>query len=193
MMAELDINGNPVHSSADKFMGWNTIYRIDDSSRYMTRLWIGRLRLHIFHRGDTDPDMHDHPWGFWTFPLTAYLEEAASFPIDDACCELCTDSDVGCRVCHLSGELNAPTKIINQIVQAFKWSYRPATHTHRVLGRWPHEFIGMNRPFHKIVTIVWTEKKSRSWGFLKNRDDKWCWLPWRDYVFKEGTRDAPCS
>lgn len=42
---------------------------------YMTRLRIGRFRLHIFHRGDLDPDPHDHPFDFWTFPLASYPEE----------------------------------------------------------------------------------------------------------------------
>lgn len=54
------------------FIGWETI---GDGSPYMTRGWIGRLRLHIFHRGDGDPDCHDHPWAFWTLPLTSYVEE----------------------------------------------------------------------------------------------------------------------
>lgn len=41
----------------------------------MTRAWFGRLRFHVFFRGDQDPDCHDHPWGFWTFPLRSYVEE----------------------------------------------------------------------------------------------------------------------
>lgn len=39
-------------------------------------LYIGRLtlRLHKFYRGDDDRAPHDHPWTFWTFPLTSYWE-----------------------------------------------------------------------------------------------------------------------
>lgn len=42
---------------------------------YLTRVILGRLRLHVFHRGDADPDLHDHPADFWTFPLVSYVEE----------------------------------------------------------------------------------------------------------------------
>lgn len=36
---------------------------------------LGRtLRLHKFYRGDDDRAVHNHPWKFWTFPLTAYWE-----------------------------------------------------------------------------------------------------------------------
>jgi hypothetical protein len=50
------------HTSAGKPSGWHTIQH--NGSPYMTRIWIGRLRLHIFYRGDTEPDAHDHPWEF---------------------------------------------------------------------------------------------------------------------------------
>ena len=56
-------------TSAGKFRGWHTI--ITDGSKYMTRVWFGRLRVHVFYRGDADADPHDHPWDFWTFPLTS--------------------------------------------------------------------------------------------------------------------------
>lgn len=42
---------------------------------YLTRVVLGRLRLHVFHRGDADPDFHDHPADFWTFPLVSYVEQ----------------------------------------------------------------------------------------------------------------------
>lgn len=41
---------------------------------YLTRVVLGRLRIHVFHRGDSDPDCHDHPADFWTFPLVSYTE-----------------------------------------------------------------------------------------------------------------------
>ena len=46
----------------DSFFGRHTIYDDAGGTPYMTRYWIGRLRLHIFYRGDADPDCHDHPW-----------------------------------------------------------------------------------------------------------------------------------
>lgn len=41
---------------------------------YLSRLVWGRLRVHVFHRGDADPDAHDHQWDFWTLPLVDYVE-----------------------------------------------------------------------------------------------------------------------
>jgi hypothetical protein len=44
-------------SSADAFMGYSTIYGRggDLDTPYLTRIWIGRLRLHIFFKGDQEP------------------------------------------------------------------------------------------------------------------------------------------
>ncbi|MER8427798.1 hypothetical protein [Mesorhizobium sp. M1403] len=165
--------------------GFETIYGVDGehATPFLTRLRIGRLRLHIFHRGDADPDPHDHPWDFWTFPLTAYVEEVA-LPL-----------------------ARAGYMVFRHVVPAWRWSYRPAEHTHRVLGRYdlpatmdaimdPFVFgSGRAAPQHrpgKIVTIVWQGKSNRKWGFLRNRDGKWCWTPWREYVFGGG-KHAPCE
>lgn len=74
--------------------------------RYMTRLIWGRARVHVFHRGDADPDPHTHPWPFWTFPLTPYLET-----VFDP--ETCAFRD--------------------QVVRAFRLHYRPASYAHRVI------------------------------------------------------------
>ncbi len=35
-------------------------------------LW--SVRYHIFHRSDEERALHDHPWGFWTFPINDYDE-----------------------------------------------------------------------------------------------------------------------
>lgn len=149
---------------------------------HMTRYWIGRLRLHVFHRGDQDPDAHDHPWGFWTFPFHSYVEEVV-------------EPDEGGYRTRL------------QVVRAWRLHYRPATHTHRVLGRYvgpkpgrdpdlyaegrvlcPHELYVARH----IVTLVWRGKDERKWGFLKHRDGKWCWVHWKSYVFGGG-KSAPCE
>jgi len=183
-------------SSHDRFLGWHTIK--DDQSPYMTRIWIGRLRLHIFHRGDSDADPHDHPWNFWTFPLTPYVEEVVQkrsmmFDEDGHQAEWSHDGMI--------------TERFRQIVPAWRLSYRPATHCHRVLGRYlgPKPFRDMqlyaegrvlcSDELHgagRIVTVVWRSKVRRSWGFLKHRDGKWCWVYWRDYVFGSG-KQGPCE
>ncbi|MGO8134424.1 hypothetical protein ACC730_38660, partial [Rhizobium ruizarguesonis] len=43
----------------------------------------------------------------------------------------------------------------------------------------------------RIVTLVWRGGLGRKWGFLRNRDGKWCSTPWKEYVFGGG-KDAPC-
>jgi len=170
--------GKVIKRSTGPF-GVNTIYS-PEGEAYMTRLWLGRLRLHIFHTGDLDQDHHDHPWDFWTFPLVPYVEEGV-YPVGAA--------------------INADGKMIDgstkygtfrQIVPAWRWSYRPATHCHRVLGKqapdsnWPIPVPG------KIVTIIWRGKEGRQWGFLKHRDGRWCWQHWKDYVMNGG-KDTPCQ
>jgi hypothetical protein len=124
------------------------LYRTVNGERvtYMKRLIIGRLRLHFFYRGDGDEDPHDHPFDFWTFPLHDYVEEVLDHEYGD----------------H---------QIV--VVDRFKWHFRHATHTHRVLGRRPL----LEGP-RKFVTIVWASKKKREWGFW--RDDEF--IPWRRYV-----------
>lgn len=158
-------------SKNDTWMGWHRIEDADGSP-YMLRIWVGRLRLHVFHRGDHDPDCHDHPWDFWTFPLTPYVEEV------------------------LDLEIGEEPRRRRQLVRAFRLSHRPATHCHRVLGRyadtseydpeWPAWKPG------PIVTLVWRSKPKRDWGFLKNRDGEWCWVAWKDYVFGGG-KEGPCQ
>ncbi|MER8503836.1 hypothetical protein [Mesorhizobium sp. M1142] len=177
--------------------GFETIYGVDGehATPFLTRVRIGRLRLHIFHRGDADPDPHDHPWDFWTFPLTAYVEEVVDFALAE-------------KVREFAREVRGnPRMTRRQVVPAWGWSYRPAEHTHRVLGRYDvlatleaasMAFIaGAGRvPPHfkpgKIITIVWQGRSSRKWGFLRNRDGNWCWTPWREYVFGGG-KHAPCE
>lgn len=160
---------------SEAFFGRETIYGAEGEhdTPYLTRFWIGRLRLHIFHRGDADPDCHDHPWDFWTFPLTSYVEEVAVRAVEQ----------------QGSWQRGTWAREVN-VVPAFRWTFRPATHTHRVIG--PVDW-GLPWLFPtKIVTIVWRGRTSRKWGFLKNRDGKWCWIGWRDYVFAGG-KHAPCE
>lgn len=161
-------------SSLGKLVGWSTIYGRagEHETPYMTRVWIGRLRLHVFHRGDADPDPHDHPWDFWTFPFTAYVEEVTDWSPT-------RQSPPEPPACYLN------------LVRAFCWTYRPAEHCHRVLCRNGDDPSKPNET-RRIVTLVWRGKAERKWGFLKARDGRWCWVHWREYVFGGG-KDAPCS
>jgi len=98
-------------------------------SLYITRIRLtpttpwGWLQLHIFSRGDTSEDLHDHPFDFWTFPLHNYAEE------------------VGARVGKRF------IKIVN-FVERFRWHYRLSTYTHRVIGRTP---VGLNDPLWTLI------------------------------------------
>lgn len=195
-MASVDPKtGKPVKSSSGRLCGWNTIFGRDGDhgEPYMTRVWFGRLRLHIFHRGDNDPDAHSHPWHFWTFPLVSYVEEV---------------------LLHVGGDVDKDgntialryAKVLN-VVPAWHWTYRDATHTHRVIAAAskpakffrPHGGVlpswlkvdSATKP-GKIVTLVWRSKEFRKWDFLKERAGVWCRVFWRDYVFNGG-KDAPCS
>lgn len=191
-------------TSADNFWGWHTI--ITDGSKYMTRVWFGRLRVHVFYRGDADQDPHDHPWDFWTFPLTSYVEEITT-----------KIGEEKVYTGHGDYRIDEEFKTERHVVRAFWPSFRPATHTHRVMGRYSHnvwshasqsilKHIGpgmandmvagrLGEPYYdgrKIVTIVWRSEFKRKWGFLKHKDGRWCWQAWRDYAL-HGGKNAPCE
>jgi len=176
-----------VTTYARKKFGWlgmNVIHGADGEHEtpYMLRAWIGRLRLHVFYRGDADPDCHDHPWDFWTLPLTSYVEEV------------------------VTANAQGQRSTARRVVRRWRIHHRPAEHCHRVLGAWKGgEAIRPASPDGsvpcklvpvaaegKIWTIVWRGGIRRKWGFLKNREGEWCWVPWKDYVFGGG-KTAPCS
>lgn len=175
-----------VISSLGKLFGRSTIYGRagEHDTPYMTRVWIGRLRLHIFYRGDQDEDCHDHPWDFWTFPFTSYVEEVVA--PDVARCVQNSELAIG-------ASRRLPERYL-RVVRAFRLHHRPSTHCHRVLGRFSGKYVGGLPAINdrKIVTLVWRSGAERKWGFLKNREGKWCWTPWKEYVFGGG-KDAPCS
>lgn len=179
-------------SNTEKFFGRHSIVG-DDGSPYMTRYWIGRMRLHIFYRGDSDADPHDHPWDFWTFPLTSYVEEYVDEAVTDAMAEMANGYEGywgAPRGYYGATEMQKLKLRLRderwRIVKAFKLHFRKATHTHRVIGR--HGKPG------KIVTIVWRGKaRGRKWGFLhRDEQGRRCWVPWRTYLY-EGGKQAPCG
>lgn len=194
-MAELGKNGAVIKRSIGPW-GFNNVIE-KNGEKYMSRSWIGRLRLHIFYKGDDDRDPHDHPWSFWTFPFTDYVEEVTLRSHDGF------DPIYVTRM---------------QIVRAWRWNYRPAEHCHRVIGPWKgrvriieHPTFEMIRPRHdwlvdhpqyepvaepfnggKLITLVWRTDFTRMWGFLKTRDGKWCWQDFKTYL-REGGVNAPCG
>lgn len=155
-----------------QFEWFRTIYGKDGMHRtpYMTRLVLGPFRLHIFHRGDNDPDPHDHPWEFWTFPLTSYVEEVYA--------------DNGAGYVKQEG--------FRRCVPAFWLHYREANYTHRVLGRCGKDFDSRfeHRP-GKIISIVWAGKprgRNRDWGFWEMPRNpahvlSRVFVPWKAYVY----------
>ena len=206
MKTALEESAKKQTSSAGRWWGRSVIYGKEDehATPYMTRYWIGRLRLHIFHRGDQDPDCHDHPWDFWTFPFTPYVEEVAEptgwgeYEVNGRTYSYLLDSDEA-RYSPLAAERGRPTyRKRYQIVPAWRLTFRPAEHTHRVLGRLDPHDIPSNFPPElsvipgNIVTLVWRSRDRRKWGFLKDRDGKWCWVHWKSYVFGGG-KSAPCE
>lgn len=97
-------------------LGVEWIYGADgeNESLYLLRIplspgtrW-GGMYLHIFLRGDLDPDCHDHPWYFWTFPLVSYAEVVRPKGGDKF------------KYAH--------------VVDSFRWHHRTGDYAHRVLG-----------------------------------------------------------
>lgn len=151
-------------------------------SLYLTRVLVtpptpwGQLYLHIFHRSDNDRDPHDHPFGFWTLPVNdSYIEEVYIHERLDGI----PDGDPAWDHAH-------KPCFIEMLVPRLRWSWRPATHTHRVdrpaSGKWP------------LITLIWRRPTERSWGF-------WChdesfrypgmppsryrrFVPWKHYVWE---------
>lgn len=153
---------------------FDTIYGVDGEhpGPYLTRMKWGRIRFHLFHRGDLDRDPHNHPFGFVTFPLRGYVEEV--FSVDPA-----------------TGEVIAR----KQVVRSFRFHHRPATHLYVVLGKltgYDADGKPMWTKHGKFATIVFTTGDTRVWQFLKNRDGQWCWIPWKQYLF-EGGKHAACE
>ena len=155
----------------------------DDGSLYLKRYkFPRRRRLHVFYRGDADPDPHDHPFSFTTWPLVPYLEEVYT-------------------------PENGTTL---NYVAAGKSTYRAATHCHRVIGPAILSHMrddgsvfyfdyttleGTDKPpfltrlawwmFGEgtIVTLVKTSPSERKWGFWVKRGNGRIWINWREYLF----------
>ncbi len=51
---------------------------------YLTPEWFPwfNVFVHQLFTPDPDRDLHDHPWDFWTFPLTGYYEVGRVEPVN---------------------------------------------------------------------------------------------------------------
>ena len=112
-----------------------TLWDRDGATAYQTRVKCGRFRIHIFWRGDRDPDMHDHPSDFWTFPLVSYVEEWAD----------------GWRLVRAFRLHRRKAGFAHRVLGA--WSGH--------IDQYGTPHINC-RP---IVTLGWWSKKRREWGF----------------------------
>lgn len=137
-----------------------------DRYRTAIRLW-GRWRIHIFWRGDKDRAPHDHPNDFWTFPLIGYWESTW---------------DISHRGECVNPRLN--------YVRPFRWHFRPATYTHRVIGAF---LVTPWRARSKaFMTLVREGPEYRKWGFwtFTSASPKGRWVYWREHLGKSSGQEG---
>jgi hypothetical protein len=118
-------------------LGWTNAYG------YFTQMWIGRLRLHVFFKGEPSVMMHDHAWPFWTFPLVSYVDR--TYVPETGKSEI-------------------------RIVRAWRLHYRPSSYIHKYLGRWSGGYDANGVPTVKpgrVYTIAWRGRLDRQWGYWK--------------------------
>lgn len=124
-----------------------------------------RIYLHKFYKGDEDPHLHDHPWGFTSLILTqGYWEETSD---EDA------DKAGGTNRCYTVGP--------DWEKRSQKW-FGPGSILHRPAA-WRHRVVlDNNKP---VWSIVRTGVKERSWGFWIEGEQ----CPWRRYDSQLGVCD----
>lgn len=133
-------------------------------------------KLHTFFRGDEDRELHDHPWPFWSLVIMGgYHEE---IPPDQF--------ETGM---NFKREAAAPFHPeANAQGHQFVWrgigelDFRPAKWRHRVVLPQKEG----ERP-KLAVTLVFTKKKEREWGFWTRQG----WVPWFRFI-KDREDAAEC-
>lgn len=132
----------------------STVYGVDKmhDTPYRTKIQLPfGWRLHKFHRPDLDRAWHDHPNHFWTFPFADYMEERF-YP--------------------------GGTIVLNR-VKAWQWHYRPATYTHRLIGRADDP----TKAHWSLVREILPQ--FREWGFyVEQPDGTYRHIQWQNYLFK---------
>lgn len=140
-----------------RFFYTKTLWDTNKKTPYRWELRLWRLAIYKYYRGDNDPDAHDHPGPFWTYPLQSYIESLYDPMVD---------------------------KWTKNIVYAWELHHRPATYCHRVVGRWSGiktstgKHIPITDDIKPFWTIVWWGKRTREWGFYV----KGIWIPWHEYI-----------
>ena len=136
---------------------------IDENGVPYQTVWeIGRLRLHCFHRGDIDPDPHDHMWDFWTFPLVSYIERIWT-----------------------SGLAPDEGEWHYQAVHAWRIHKRSAEHTHLLVCAVSHP-----RPIWTIVWRGPNRREWGFWVLREKQTSKMVgydgrkFVPWRQYIYE---------
>lgn len=141
-MSQIDEISN---ASGGRWYGWQTVYG------FFTQVWIGHLRVNVFHHEDPAPGLHDHAWDFTSIPLRSYVEE------------------------YLDGDV-----VKKQVIRALRPNRKPASHTHRYLGRWSG--IGTETIPGSVPTLCWTGRAGRDWAYWRTDGGKVRRLPWRAYL-----------
>lgn len=148
---------------------------------YLVRTQWFNIFLHQFFRSDDDPDPHDHPWSFISFPLTkGYVEERYVFYTgsEGMCGERAGPFEPEPNKGQNSNTRGFQPKTGNEQggvrfslrdvpVRPWTFNYRPAETIHRViLTKGP------------CWTLVFGGRERRPWGFAKHGS----WVFWRQYL-----------
>lgn len=122
---------------------------------YQSSAWLWRLRLHVFHRGDPGDALHDHPWWYVTVPLVSYVEQVLGRGV-----------------------------LYYRVVPALWPSFRPASHTHKVLGRWGGGVVAGVPTVQPgaVITLALRGRNKLAWNYVQFRSGKEYRFPWRRYL-----------
>ena len=127
---------------------WKWTDIILDGELYLSRLTLLRtpwfsVKLHWIHKPDPDRDLHDHPWSFTSFVLRGWYKE------------------LECRKPHMRGAAFASgtaeqwEDIFPVTERLIRWfNHKDTRSAHRITEVSP-----------KLLTLVFTNTRSKSWGF----------------------------
>jgi hypothetical protein len=142
--------------------------RGDADSPYLTRYTLLATRwftlcLHIFHRSDA-PDLHDHPWDFWSLILwRGYIEQTPS----------------GRRRVWPGMLLRRRAEHVHRVELLPRYTQQ-LTQIEYMPGR---RVLGQRQIGHlPAVTLVLMRPRRRTWGFFTAAG----WQPFLDYFTKMG-------
>lgn len=141
--------------------------------RYSLRTPWGHLNLHVFYRSDEGRELHDHPWAYHTLILWGGYWEV--LPLDPR-----AFSDEYTNDEHWRNERHVWRK-------PGSFLHRPAQWLHRVelaeRAVWKHGDFPTRSTPQIAITLLWTSRKTREWGF---RMPDGTWMPWKQYHVAAG-------